>query len=162
LNDKVKDLKDLLKAIEVHREKGEKLVFTNGCYDLIHVGHIRFLTQCKNLGDRLILALNTDRSVKRLKGANRPIFPQDERTEIVSSFEVVDYVTVFDQDDPLEIIRAIKPDVLVKGGDWSLDTIIGRDVVESYGGRVLSLPLVAGYSTSRLISAITSRYKEMP
>ena len=155
--DKVKDFDALLRDVSHHKKEGKKIVFTNGCYDLIHIGHVRCFKEGKNLGDTLIVALNSDRSVRTLKGPPRPIVPQAERAEIIAALECVDFVTIFDQDDPLEIISAIKPDILVKGGDWSLNTIVGRDIVESYGGQVIALPLVPGVSTTRIIETIASR-----
>ena len=155
---KIKNLQELKEIVNSHKKDGKKIVFTNGCYDLIHLGHVRYLKEGKKLGDVLIVALNSDRSVRSLKGPPRPVIPQEERAEIVSALESVDYVTVFDQDDPLEIITFIKPDVLFKGGDWNLDTIVGRDVVESYGGKVFALPLVPGISTTQIINTIASHY----
>jgi rfaE bifunctional protein nucleotidyltransferase chain/domain len=152
LKDKIKNLGELLEIVDVHKKEGKKIVFTNGCYDLIHIGHLRCFQEGKKLGDILIVALNSDCSVRSIKGPTRPIIPQDERAEIMSALESVDYVTIFDQDDPLQIITSIKPDILVKGGDWNLDTIVGRDVVESYGGKVFALPLVPGVSTTQIIN----------
>ena len=158
MRDKIKDLQELKKAIEFHRKKDKKIVFTNGCYDLIHIGHVRCFREGKRLGDILIVALNSDRSARSIKGLPRPIIPQEERAEIVSSMENVDYVTIFDQDDPRDIIASIKPDILVKGGDWNLNTIVGREIVESYGGKVFALPLVKGVSTTQIIKTIASQY----
>ena len=154
--DKIKSCDELLTAVSHHKKEGKKIVFTNGCYDLIHIGHVRCFKEGKNLGDILIVALNSDRSVRTLKGPPRPIVPEAERAEIIAALECVDFVTIFDQDDPLEIISAIKPDILVKGGDWALNTIVGRDIVESYGGQVIALPLVPGVSTTRIIETIAS------
>ena len=154
--DKIKSCDELLTAVSHHKKEGKKIVFTNGCYDLIHVGHVRCFKEGKNLGDILIVALNSDRSVRTLKGPPRPIVPEAERAEIIAALECVDFVTIFDQDDPLEIISAIRPDILVKGGDWALNTIVGRDIVESYGGQVIALPLVPGVSTTRIIETIVS------
>jgi D-beta-D-heptose 7-phosphate kinase/D-beta-D-heptose 1-phosphate adenosyltransferase len=159
LKNKIRNLKEMLQKIDDHKNEGKKVVFTNGCYDLIHVGHVRFLEQCKRLGDILVVALNSDRSVRSIKGFPRPINPQDERAEIVAALEYVDYITIFDQDDPLELITQLKPDVLVKGGDWTLPTIVGREVVESYGGKVYSIPLIPGASTSKIITFIANSYK---
>jgi len=156
LNDKIKNLGELLKNVNLHKKEGRKIVFTNGCYDIVHVGHIRCLQEGKRLGDVLITALNSDRSVRSLKGYPRPFIPQAERAEMMSALECVDYVIIFDQDNPLELINAIEPDILVKGGDWNLDTIVGRDVVELYGGKVFSLPLVPGISTTQIINSIAS------
>ena len=158
MRDKIKDLQELKKAIEFHRKKDKKIVFTNGCYDLIHIGHVRCFREGKRLGDILIVALNSDRSARSIKGSPRPIIPQEERAEIVSSLESVDYVTIFDQDDPRDIIASVKPDILVKGGDWNLNTIVGREIVESYGGKVFALPLVKGVSTTQIIKTIASQY----
>jgi D-beta-D-heptose 7-phosphate kinase/D-beta-D-heptose 1-phosphate adenosyltransferase len=156
LIDKIKSCEELLTAVAPHKKEGKKIVFTNGCYDLIHIGHVRCFKEGKTLGDTLIVALNSDRSVRTLKGPPRPIVPQAERAEIIAALECVDFVTIFDQDDPLEIISAIRPDILVKGGDWALNTIVGRDIVESYGGKVIALPLVPGVSTTRIIETIAS------
>lgn len=158
MKDKVRDLPELKKAIDVHKKNNQTIVFTNGCYDLIHVGHLRCFEEGKKLGDILIVALNSDRSVRSIKGSPRPIIPQDERAEILSALEYVDYVIIFDQDDPLDLISAIKPDILVKGGDWNVNTIVGREVVEAYGGKVFALPLVKGVSTTNIIRTIASQY----
>lgn len=154
MGNKVKDLEELIEVVDFHKKEGKKIVFTNGCYDIIHIGHVRYLQGGKKLGDILIVALNSDRSVRSLKGPHRPIVPQEERAEILSALESVDYVTIFDQDDPSEIITLIKPDTLFKGGDWNIDTIVGKGVVESYGGKVFALPLVPGVSTSQIINSI--------
>lgn len=154
---KIKGLHGLLQDVANHKKEGKQIVFTNGCYDLIHIGHIRCFEEGKRLGDILIVALNSDRSVRKLKGPPRPIVPEAERAEIIAALKCVDYVTIFDQDDPLEIIAAVKPDILVKGGDWSLNTIVGRDIVESQGGKVIALPLVPEVSTTRIIETIASR-----
>ena len=160
MRDKIKNLQDLIESVGLHKKEGKKIVFTNGCYDLIHIGHIRCFQEGKKLGDILIVALNSDRSVRSIKGPPRPIVPQEERAEIVSSLESVDYVTIFDQDDPLEVISSVKPDILVKGGDWNSNAIVGRDVVESYGGKVFALPLVPDVSTTQIIKTIASHYSE--
>ncbi|MEO8880937.1 MAG: D-glycero-beta-D-manno-heptose 1-phosphate adenylyltransferase [Gemmatimonadaceae bacterium] len=133
------------------------LVFTNGVFDLLHPGHIDLLTVARTLGDRLIVGLNTDASVRRLKGPDRPVRTEAERAYIVAALECVDAVTVFDEDTPLELIEAIRPDVLVKGGDYSPDTIVGRTEVESWGGSVHVVPLTAGHSTTRIIEALRGR-----
>jgi D-beta-D-heptose 7-phosphate kinase/D-beta-D-heptose 1-phosphate adenosyltransferase len=139
------------------RERGETLVFTNGCFDLLHPGHLRYLKQARGLGDRLVVAVNADQTVSRLKGPGRPLTPLDERMELLAALECVDYVLAFDEETPAAIIEALVPDVLVKGGDWTPDRIVGRDVVEGAGGRVLSLPYAPGYSTSGLIDRIVAR-----
>lgn len=137
---------------------GRRVVFTNGCFDLIHPGHIRYLQEARRLGDALIVALNSDRSVRELKGEKRPILDQNERAEVMAALSCIDYVTIFDAATPREVIAALLPDVLVKGGDWDLDRIIGRDEVEAAGGKVLSLPFVEGCSTTDLIERIAQRY----
>ena len=136
------------------RAEGLTVVFTNGCYDLLHPGHVRFLEDARSHGDRLIVALNTDASVRSMKGEERPITPEADRAEIVGALRSVDAVTLFSEATPKEIVDALVPDVLIKGEDWALDTIVGRDTVEAAGGKVVRIPLVAGFSTSRLIATI--------
>jgi|ERR1051326_1267739 D-beta-D-heptose 7-phosphate kinase/D-beta-D-heptose 1-phosphate adenosyltransferase len=136
------------------RRAGRVVVFTNGCFDLLHPGHVRYLQQARRLGDVLIVALNSDRAVRELKGEARPILNQDERAEVLAALGCVDYVMVFDEVSPQAVIAALLPDVLVKGGDWSLDQIIGRAEVEAAGGRVLNLPFVEGCSTSEIIERV--------
>jgi D-glycero-beta-D-manno-heptose 1-phosphate adenylyltransferase len=134
------------------RSAGGRLVFTNGVFDLLHVGHVRYLAQARALGDTLLVAINSDRTVRELKGPGRPIFNQVERAEIIAALRHVDYVTIFDDISPRRLIATLLPDVLVKGGDYQLDEIHGREEVEAAGGRVVSLPFVAGASTTSLIS----------
>jgi rfaE bifunctional protein nucleotidyltransferase chain/domain len=145
-------------AAETHRlqSSGKKVVFTNGCFDVLHPGHLDLLKRARALGDALIVAINGDSSVKRLKGPNRPVFPEQERAEILSALDMVDYVTAFDEDTPLEAIVAIRPDVLVKGADWT-DNIVGSREVEGWGGKVVALPLVAGQSTTGIIERVLER-----
>ena len=138
------------------REQGKVVVFTNGCYDLLHPGHIRLLEQARSLGDVLILALNTDASVARMKGPSRPIIDENERAELAASLEAVDAVTLFDEDTPRELIAEILPDVLVKGADWS-HFIAGREEVEAAGGKVLALPLEPGYSSTNILGELLAR-----
>jgi D-beta-D-heptose 7-phosphate kinase/D-beta-D-heptose 1-phosphate adenosyltransferase len=142
---------DLLGAREGLRAAGKSLVFTNGVFDLLHVGHLRYLAAARALGDALVVAVNSDRSVRELKGEGRPIMPETERAEILAALRQVDYVTVFDDVSPRSLIAGLLPDVLVKGGDYELDEIHGREEVEAAGGRVVSLPFVAGASTSKII-----------
>jgi D-beta-D-heptose 7-phosphate kinase/D-beta-D-heptose 1-phosphate adenosyltransferase len=139
------------------REAGKRVVFTNGCFDLLHPGHVRYLEAARALGDALVVALNSDRAVRELKGASRPILTEEERAEVMAALECVSYVTVFDDVSPRETIVAVAPDVLVKGGDWGLDEIIGRDEVEAAGGEVRSLPFVEGCSTSDIVERIVAR-----
>ena len=148
----------------LHRE-GKRLVFTNGCFDLLHPGHVRYLSQARVLGDALVVALNSDRSVRVLKGEGRPILDEQERSEVIAALEAVDYVIVFDEETPLELIAELLPDVLVKGGDWPIGQIIGREKVEAAGGRVISLPYIEGSSTSDIIERVAkigSEHKEQP
>jgi rfaE bifunctional protein nucleotidyltransferase chain/domain len=150
-------LEVLCAAREQLREAGKKVVFTNGCFDLIHPGHVRYLQQARALGDALIVALNSDRSVRELKGDKRPILTENERAEVMAALACVDYVTIFDEPTPREIIAALLPDVLVKGGDWGVDSIVGREEVEAAGGQVLSLPFVDGCSTTDVIERILGK-----
>ena len=136
------------------RRAGLRLVFTNGCFDLLHVGHVRYLRAARECGDALVVAINSDRSVRELKGEGRPIMNEAERAEMLAALEVVDYVSVFDALSPRALIASLLPDVLVKGGDYALDEIHGREEVEAAGGRVLSLPFVEGTSTSQVIEKI--------
>ena len=141
-------------AIRWRTEQTGRVVFTNGVFDLLHVGHVDLLTAARALGDHLIVALNSDASVRRLKGPSRPVRSEAERAYVLAALEAVDAVTVFEQDTPLDVIRALRPDVLVKGGDYSLDTIVGRTEVESWGGRVQVVPLTPDQSTTRIIEAL--------
>ena len=133
------------------RADGRKLVFTNGVFDILHVGHVRYLKDARALGDALVVAINSDASVRDLKGAGRPLMNHDERAEILAALRAVDYVTIFDDVSPRSLIAELLPDVLVKGGDYALDEIHGREEVEAAGGRVVSLPFVAGVSSSTII-----------
>ena len=154
---KIKDLSDLKKDIETLKAQGKRIVFTNGCFDLLHPGHARYLYAARQLGDYLVVAVNTDRSVKIIKGAGRPVQSQDERAELLAALSFVDAVVLFDEDNPLNLIQHLVPDVLVKGGDWTEDKIIGADVVRKAGGVVKSLSFVTGYSTSGLIKKIREK-----
>jgi len=156
----VLNLSELVAARAQLRQRGQRVVFTNGCFDLLHPGHVRYLQQARALGEALIVALNSDRSVRELKGPSRPILKEDERAEVMAALACVDFVTIFDEPTPREIIAALLPDVLVKGGDWSLDTIVGREEVEAAGGQVLSLPFVDGVSTSEVIARILKATNE--
>jgi len=138
------------------QSSGKKVVFTNGCFDLLHPGHLDLLTRARGLGDALVVAINSDASVKRLKGPNRPVFPEQERGEILAALDVVDYVCTFDEDTPLETILEIRPDVLVKGADWT-HNIVGSREVESWGGKVIALPLIEGQSTTGIIERVLDR-----
>ena len=158
MESKITSLEALLPVVLARRQAGKStIVFTNGCFDLLHIGHIRYLQEAKNLGDLLIVGLNSDKSVQSLeKGQGRPVIPGDQRAEVLSALACVDFVVPFDEPDPFHLIEALLPDVLVKGGDWTLDRIIGRDVVEAHGGMVYSIPLVPDISTTKIIQRIQS------
>jgi D-beta-D-heptose 7-phosphate kinase/D-beta-D-heptose 1-phosphate adenosyltransferase len=141
-------------AVRAAQRRGERVVFTNGCFDLLHVGHVRSLEQARGLGDRLLVAVNRDASVRRIKGPSRPVVPERQRAELLAALECVDWVVLFGQTTPLSLIRALRPDVLAKGGDWHLDEIVGRREVESWGGRVERLRIVPGARSSELIERI--------
>ncbi len=156
--EKIKTREDLAKILRDLKADGRKVVFTNGCFDLLHIGHLRYLKDAKALGDVLVVGVNGDSSVKRLKGPERPILPLEERMEILSALECVDYVTSFEEATPLELISLLGPHVLVKGGDWTKGTVVGREIVEGAGGKVVILPFVEGNSTTSLIETIVKRY----
>lgn len=157
---KVVDLKELKPIIEEVRRKGGKVVFTNGCFDILHAGHIQYLKETKTLGDILVVGVNSDSSIRSIKGGKRPIIPQNERVEVLSALECVDYVILFDEPTPLRLIEEIGPDVLAKGGDWKNEEIVGREIVEGRGGKVVRLPLREGVSTTRIIERICRLYGE--
>ena len=144
----------VFEAIARHRAEGKRIVFTNGCFDILHVGHLRYLQEARALGDLLVIGLNSDQSVKMLKGPTRPILPQAERREMLLALKPVDYVVLFGEETSFEIISYLIPDVLVKGGDWTEDRIIGADVVRAHGGTVRSLPYRTGHSTTSVIERI--------
>jgi len=154
---KVRTRRSLQLRLDTLRRQGKRIVFTNGCFDLIHPGHVRYLRAAKRLGDVLVVALNSDASVRRLKGPSRPLVPERDRCEVMAALEMVDYVTIFDEDTPYELIKQLQPDVLVKGGDWKPDDIVGADVVRARGGVVRSLRFAPGYSTTRLVDRIRSK-----
>jgi len=151
---KVKQLPEIKQEIDRFKGRGKKVVFTNGCFDLLHPGHARYLWATKQLGDFLVVAVNSDRSVRSIKGEGRPVVPEQERAEMVAALGCVDGVVIFDEDTPLRVIEYLLPDVLVKGGDWQEDRIVGADVVKKAGGAVKRIPFVPGYSTSAIINAI--------
>ncbi len=151
-------LRRVERVLEV-KKSGKKVVFTNGVFDLIHTGHVKLLEDSKRLGDFLVVALNTDESVKKIKGKKRPIMSLRERVEILEAFEMVDEVLWFNEETPYEIILKIKPDIIVKGGDYKPQDVVGKDIVESYGGKVIIVPLVKGYSTTKIIKKIVESYR---
>ena len=162
MQSKILKLKDLMVTLKYIRESGKRIVFTNGCFDILHVGHVRYLAEARAKGDVLVLGLNSDVSVKSIKFDNRPIIGQDQRAEVLAGLACVDYITVFDEPDPLALIQAVKPDVLVKGADWEEKNIIGSDVVKSYGGKVVRIKMVPDISTSRIIRRILELYGKKP
>jgi rfaE bifunctional protein nucleotidyltransferase chain/domain len=148
-------LKDKLDAL---RGAGKKIAFTNGCFDILHVGHVRYLREAKKTADILVLALNSDSSVRSIKGEQRPLAPEQERAEILAAFEFIDFVTIFPELTPLELINYLKPDILVKGGDWPEEKVVGREEVKKWGGRVIIIPEVAGKSTTNIVEKIKRVY----
>jgi len=153
---------ELILQVAARKRNGQRVVFTNGCFDLLHPGHLRCLEQARGLGDLLVVAINSDPSVRELKGAARPIIPQHERAEILAALAAVDYVVIFDEPTPRLLIARLLPDVLVKGGDWGADEIVGREEVEAAGGRVVSVPLEPGYSTTALLEQIRRFERSSP
>ena len=151
---KLKTLKKLKNIRANLKRRGLRVVFTNGCFDILHLGHIKYLQKARSLGNTLIVGLNSDASVRKIKGKGRPIFSQQTRAAVLASCEYVDYVVGFSEHTPLGLIKALKPDVLVKGADWQKDKIVGRDFVASYGGKVTSVNFIKGYSTSSIIAKI--------
>jgi rfaE bifunctional protein nucleotidyltransferase chain/domain len=154
MDEKIIKREGLAGNVQALKRAGKTIVFTNGCFDLLHIGHIRYLKSAKAEGDVLLVGLNSDRSVRQIKGPARPIVSENERAEILASLACVDFVTFFDEPDPLATIRVLMPDVLVKGADWEKDAIVGKDVVEANGGRVVRIPVTEGASTSRIIEKI--------
>lgn len=157
---KLISLEKLKKHIKSARKKGQTIVFTNGCFDIIHAGHVRYLNKAKSLGSILIIGLNSDSSVKTIKGEKRPIVPQTERAEVLSGLEAVDYVVLFNEPTPIKLIKAVLPDILVKGADWASHEIVGGDVVKAAGGRIKRVKLVKGRSTTNIIRKILELHKQ--
>lgn len=155
----ITNTKDFIPVRKKISDDGKKLVFTNGCFDIIHRGHITYLNEAKNLGDFLIIGLNTDNSVKRLKGEGRPINNQNDRAIVIDNLKAVDFIIFFEEDTPYNLISEIRPDVLVKGGDWKEEEIVGSDIVKSYGGKVISLKYIDNYSTTNLLKKISQDRK---
>lgn len=140
------------------QKQGKKVVFTNGVFDLLHLGHVTYLQEARKQGDLLVVGLNSDLSVKKIKGPSKPLIPLEERAEMLLALDCVDFVSFFDEPDPYNIVKTLRPDVLVKGGDWALDKIIGADLVQSWGGKVMNIPIVPGRSTTNLIEIVKDRY----
>jgi rfaE bifunctional protein nucleotidyltransferase chain/domain len=160
MKQKIKGNKELQKIIDDLKAKGRRIVFTNGCFDLLHIGHIRYLEEAKALGDVLVIGVNSDHSVRNLKGLQRPILPEEERAEILSGLGCVDYITIFNEPDPYQLISLLQPHVLVKGGDWTKETTVGGELIEKLGGEVVILPFAKGSSTSNIIETILKHYEK--
>jgi D-glycero-beta-D-manno-heptose 1-phosphate adenylyltransferase len=156
VSDKVKSLDELKAITAAARTNGEIIVFTNGCFDLIHRGHVHLLREAKALGDLLIVAINSDKSVKTIKGPTRPILPEIDRVELIAAMEMVDYVLLFEESDPYKVIAALRPQVLVKGADWTAEEIVGSDIVRRDGGKVVVIPYLKGFSTTEIINKARS------
>jgi D-glycero-beta-D-manno-heptose 1-phosphate adenylyltransferase len=159
VKEKIISIEDFLPIRRKLTSEAKKLVFSNGCFDILHMGHVDYLERAKNLGDHLVLGLNTDRSIGALKGAERPVQDQESRARVMASLFFVDHVILFDEETPFDLISAILPDILVKGNDYRIENIVGSDVVIAHGGRVETIPLVKGYSTSKIISTIKNQSK---
>lgn len=144
----------LKEKLDLLRREGKKIAFTNGCFDILHVGHVRYLTEAKKAADILVLALNSDSSVRAIKGQQRPLVPEEERAEVLAALECIDYITIFPEMTPLELILYLKPDILLKGGDWPLDKVVGRTEAEKWGGQVILIPEVLGKSTTNIVEKI--------
>lgn len=155
----IKNIEELVSIRNELRSQNKKVVFTNGVFDILHAGHVDYLIKAKKMGDVLIVALNSDSSVKRIKGEKRPIIPQAERAFILSNLKCVDYVTIFEDDTPYEVIKKLIPDVLIKGADWSKEEIIGKDIVENAGGKIETIEFVNFQSSTNIINIILDRYK---
>jgi D-beta-D-heptose 7-phosphate kinase/D-beta-D-heptose 1-phosphate adenosyltransferase len=155
---KIKNRDVLSVIIEAEKAKGKRIVFTNGCFDLLHAGHVKYLQKARKLGDLLVLGLNSDASIRRLKGAKRPLIGEEERAHILAALDCIDYVVIFDEDTPLDLITALKPQILAKGGDYTVDGVVGKDVVEAYGGRVELVSFIDGKSTTNIIERVLERY----
>jgi D-beta-D-heptose 7-phosphate kinase/D-beta-D-heptose 1-phosphate adenosyltransferase len=156
--EKILPREPLREKLEGLKGEGKKIIFTNGCFDIIHAGHVRYLEEAKKLGDILVLALNSDSSVKTIKGEKRPIVPQEERAIVVGALESVDYVTLFDEETPLRLIEYLRPHVLVKGGDWKEENVVGREAVSHWGGCVVIIPEIPGASTTNVIEKIRNNF----
>lgn len=153
---KLKSLEELKSIASQAKARGQKIVFTNGCFDILHRGHLHLLRESKALGDLLIVAINSDRSVQQIKGSARPVISQAGRAELIAALEMVDYVILFDEVDPYRLIEELRPNILAKGGDWSTDQVIGGDIVERGGGRVAVIPYLKGFSTTEIIERVRS------
>jgi len=158
---KIVQLEELVQIRNKAKKENKKVVFTNGCFDLLHRGHIEYLKKAKHLGDILIIGLNSDSSVRKIKGKGRPILNQKDRASILASLQFVDYVCIFNDLTPIELISKLHPDYLVKGGDWKIKDIVGKDIVKSHGGKVLCIKMVKGKSTKNIIQTIVKRFRNI-
>ena len=158
--DKIYTLPQLLEQVQNWRNQGQKIVFTNGCFDLLHLGHVDYLEKARQLGDKLVLGLNTDHSISSIKGPNRPLQDEMSRARVMASLLFVDAVVLFDSDTPLELIKAVQPDILVKGDDYAIEQIVGHEEVLKAGGEVKTVPLVTGYSTTNIVKKIENQLNE--
>ena len=155
---KIYSREKLKEELDQPQKEGKKTIFTNGCFDILHVGHVRYLKEAKKIGDILIVAINSDSSVRAIKGKKRPLIPEDERAEMVASLESVDYVTIFHESTPLELIEYLQPHIIVKGGDWTEEEVVGRESVKKWGGTVVIVPEIRGTSTTNVIEKIIKIY----
>ena len=155
---KILDRITLKEKIDALRREGKKIAFTNGCFDILHVGHVRYLKEARKTADILVLALNSDSSVRAIKGEKRPLVPEDERAEVLAGLECIDFVTIFPELTPLELICTLKPDILIKGGDWPEDKVVGRNEIREWGGHVTLIPEVIGKSTTNIVDKIIAVY----
>lgn len=155
---KIISLSSLIRKVRALKQKGKRIVFTNGCFDILHFGHVKYLQDAKAKGDYLVVAVNSDSSIKKIKAKNRPVIGQGDRLKTIAALASVDFAVLFNEDNPLKIITALSPDVLIKGADWSKERIVGADFVESYGGKVATVNLVKGRSTSALIKKIAKDF----
>jgi rfaE bifunctional protein nucleotidyltransferase chain/domain len=158
---KILTWEELHRVLDLRRKEGKTIVFTNGCFDILHVGHVQYLQEARRMGDLLVLGLNSDASVRAIKGEKRPLVPQTERAEVIASLTSVDYVTLFDETTPLRLIEYLRPDCLVKGGDWKESSVVGRDLVQAWGGRVVIVPLTEGASTTNIVEKILQVYGKL-
>jgi rfaE bifunctional protein nucleotidyltransferase chain/domain len=155
---KILDRETLKDKLDFLRKEGKKIAFTNGCFDILHVGHVRYLMEAKKTADILVLALNSDSSVRTIKGEKRPLVPEAERAEVLAALECIDFITIFSELTPLEVICSLRPDILIKGGDWPEDKVVGRDEIKQWGGHVTIIPEVVGKSTTNIVDKIISVY----
>jgi D-glycero-beta-D-manno-heptose 1-phosphate adenylyltransferase len=156
--DKILSLPELQELVQAWHSQGQKIVFTNGCFDILHLGHVDYLEKSRQLGDKLVLGLNTDASISRIKGPSRPLQDEMSRARVMASLLFVDAVVLFDDDTPLELIKAVQPDILVKGDDYTIENIVGQEVVTARGGEVKTVPLVKGYSTTNIVKKIENQH----